>query len=132
MDNLTTLWWVPLAWAAGAALLWGVTWIVYLAGMAVLWSAGRFPPDSLTARLVVPVQRAGGVFSTALNWMVFTIVLLEWPKERYLSARLVRHVRAGSGWRWRIAMWAGRHWLDPFDPAGTHVGATHHGVTPNA
>lgn len=132
MFVLMNFWWVPLAWALGGLLLWCFTWTVYLSGMAILWSAGRFPPDSLTARLIVPVQYAAGYSSTALNWLVFPIILLELPKERYLSTRLARHVRTGSGWRYRIAAWLGRHWLDPFDPNGTHVGASHHGATSNA
>lgn len=100
-------------------LLWSATWIVYLANMAVLWSEDRLHGGA--ARLAAWVPRLAAVMSTSLNWLVFTVLLLELPRERYLSARLMRHKRQGRGWRQRFADWMGRVWLDPFDPAGHHI-----------
>lgn len=124
MGQILNFWWIPLVWVIGAAVLWVATWIVYLANMAVLWAGAR--PVGTAARLAAWVPRLAAVMSTSMNWAVFTVILLEWPRERFLSTRLARHVRTGHGWRWRVACQVGRVWLDPFDPAGTHVGASHH------
>ena len=115
---------VVLGYVVFSAALWAITWVVYLAGMGIV----RAEPVlyGLPAKLVKPVQWLAGFLSTALNWLVFTTVLLELPKERFLSTRLARHVRTGAGWRHQVAMWMGRNWLDPFDPNGTHIGASNH------
>ena len=111
LDN----WWVPLAYAAGAVLLWGATWLVYLANMAVLHAGAKATWPTKMVLWAAPVM------STLLNWLVFTLLLLEIPRECFLSARLARHFRRGKGWRQRLAGWMGRVWLDPFDPAGYHI-----------
>lgn len=121
MQTILDFWWAPLLYVVFGFGLWCFTWLLYLAGMAIQWSASRLSPGSLTARLVVPVQYAAGYSSTALNWTVFTVLLLEWPKEAFLSTRLARHKRQGHGWRQRFADFLGRTWLDPFDPTGHHI-----------
>jgi len=103
------------ACAGLAALLWGATWLVYLANMAVLHAGERATAPARAVVWLAPVM------STALNWLVFTVLLLEIPKEKFLSTRLARHKRTGHGWRQRFADWMGRVWLDPYDPAGHHI-----------
>lgn len=119
MTALTSLWWVIPAYIVFSLLLWGVTWILYLAGMSIVRSQPVLYGTS--AKLVVPVQYLCGWSSTALNWLVFTVLLLEIPKEQHLSTRLMRHKRYGQGWRQRLATWMGDVWLDPFDPSGHHI-----------
>ena len=115
---------LPVFWVVTTALLWGFTWLVYLAGMAV--TAADHKLTGTSRKLAGAVGHLAGWTSTALNWWSFTVILLELPSERFLSTRLARHVRAGAGWRYRIAYKLGKTWLDPFDPSGTHIGATHH------
>lgn len=103
-----------------AVTLWTITWLFYLAGMGLAWSAHQ-PRDKAIEKPVFIVQYTAGVLSTLLNWSVFTFVLLEIPKERFLSSRLLRHYRHGKGWRQKLAGWMGRVWLDPFDPTGKHI-----------
>jgi hypothetical protein len=40
--------------------------------------------------------------------------------EGFVTHRLRTYIRAGSGWRWRIADVLCRRMLDPFDPTGSH------------
>lgn len=104
-----------------AVLLWGFTWLVYLAGMATIHAEPRLVDNFGARRVANVVARAGPIMSTSLNWLVFTFILLEFPKEYYLSARLSRHYRHGKGWRQKLSAWMGRIWLDPFDPSGKHI-----------
>lgn len=103
-----------------SALLWAATWVVYLADCATRWAAPLIkgtPSD----RLANVIHKLAAFMSTSLNWLVFTVILLELPKEQMLSTRLARHKRQGKGWRQRLAGRLGDVWLDPFDPNGYHI-----------
>lgn len=113
------IWLVPL-YVLFSAALWSATWVVYLADCATRWAAPLIkgtPSD----KLANVVHNLAAFMSTSLNWLVFTVVLLELPKERFLSTRLARHKRQGRGWRQRLATKLGDTWLDPFDKTGHHI-----------
>ena len=113
--------WVVGGWLVFSVVLWGFTWLVYLAGMATVYSEARLVDNPGARKLANRLAVIGPITSTALNWFTFTFVLLEFPKEKFLSARLSRHFRHGKGWRQKLAAYMGRTWLDPFDPSGTHI-----------
>ena len=100
------------------ACLFFLTWVVYLATMNLVRNR-----ESMTG---LPLMTGWAVFcfgvalSTTMNWLVFTFLLLEFPREFTLSARLSRHLKAG-GWRGRQAALIAEAWLDRFDPSGKHV-----------
>lgn len=108
-----------VGYAAFSALLWAATWIVYLADCATRWAEPLL--HGTPAKLVKPVHLLATFMSTTLNWLVFTVILLEFPRERLLSTRLSRHKRQGSGWRQRLAVRLEDTWLGPFDPRGFHI-----------
>lgn len=99
-------------------VLWFITWIAYLATMSLVRAKDALMPSIF--RLGMGVFYVSLVLSTTLNWLVFTFLLLELPREFTLSARLSRHLKAG-GWRGRQAGLIGARWLDPFDPSGKHI-----------
>ena len=103
-----------------SALLWAATWIVYLADCATHWAAKR-TKGTPSDKLANVIHKLAAFMSTSLNWLVFTAILLELPKEKMLSTRLARHKRQGKGWRQRLANRLGAVWLDPFDPNGYHI-----------
>lgn len=111
--------WILPAYLAYAASLWCITWVLYLAGMGIM--AAQPVLYGTPAKLVVPVQHLAGYSSTLLNWTVFTVVLAEVPQEKFLSARLMRHKRHGSGWRQTVATKLMDTWLSPFDLSGGHT-----------
>jgi hypothetical protein len=113
------IWLVPLYVLFGAAL-WGATWVVYLADCAARWAAPLIK-GTPSEKLANVVHKLAAFMSTSLNWLVFTVILLELPKEQLLSTRLARHKRQGKGWRQRLAGRLGDVWLDPFDPNGYHI-----------
>lgn len=116
LNVLMQFWWIIPAYIVFGIVLWAITWLTYLSG----WTIMRAGPNAVgwQAKLV---QKLGPIMSTSLNWFVFTIILLEFPKETFLSARLARHFRRGHGWRQKVAGWMGRNWLDPYNPAGFHI-----------
>ena len=103
-----------------SVLLWAATWIVYLADCATQWAAKR-TKGTTSEKLARYINKIAIVMSTLLNVLVFTVILLELPKEPLLSTRLSRHKRQGKGWRQKLATYLGRIWLDPFDPSGEHI-----------
>lgn len=113
------IWLVPSYILFGAAL-WGFTWVVYLADCATRWAAPLIK-DTPSEKLANVIHKLAAFMSTSLNWLVFTVILLELPKEQMLSTRLARHKRQGKGWRQRLAGRLGDVWLDPFDPNGYHI-----------
>ena len=54
------------------------------------------------------------------NFTIATIVMLETPRELFVTQRLARHIKDGSGWRHAIAAWVCKQLLDPLDPTGHH------------
>ena len=103
-----------------SVLLWAATWVAYLADCATRWAAPLIKGTS-SEKLANVVHKLAAFMSTSLNWLVFTVILLELPKERMLSTRLARHKRQGKGWRQRLANRLGAVWLDLFDPNGYHI-----------
>jgi len=51
---------------------------------------------------------------------ICTPLLLEFPRETTVTARLKRHAKE-QGWRGAVARWVATHLLDAFDPDGRHI-----------
>ena len=58
-------------------------------------------------------------FYVALNLTVGTLLFLELPRSQQFTARCQRHLKDDT-WRGAQARWWCHHFLDPYDPAGTH------------
>lgn len=98
-----------------------VLWILYLATMNLVRArdAGTL---SRTAYVIgFPCYLIGIVLDILLNWSLMTVLLIEWPQETTITARLRRHFATGSGWRYHVAVWFGDVLLNPFDPSGAHI-----------
>ena len=106
-------------------LLWAVfacygLWVFYLAVMNLkrVHDIGGLTPWA--ARLGYPVLWLGYVLDALVNWFVVTVLLLEFPKETTVTARLKRHNRESTGWRKSVVAFL-EPLLDPFDPSGDHI-----------
>lgn len=113
------LWWIPIAFC-----LIYVLWIHYLAVMSLSRAkkAGLLSRTALS--LGLPVLWIGLVLDFIANTMIFTIILLELPREMTVSHRITRHIVHGAGWRQSACLAIAASLLDAFDPAGKHrVGA---------
>lgn len=97
-----------------------VTWIFYLAVMALIRARdeGKLSPVALW--LGYPVVAVGLAFDFVLHVVVGTVVFLEPPREWLLTQRLSRLIRTDRGWRGNLAVWVCLNLLDTFDPAGRH------------
>lgn len=49
------------------------------------------------------------------NWTLFSILLLEFPRELTVTARLRRIIRTEGGWRLKVALFIEEHFIDPYD-----------------
>ena len=108
---------IYIAWAVLACY---ALWIFYIAvmGLKRVRDSGGLSPWAL--RFGYPVLFIGYVLDVLVNWFVVTILLLEFPKETTVTARLKRHNRESTGWRLPIVKFF-EPLLDPFDPDGDHI-----------
>jgi len=51
--------------------------------------------------------------------LLWSVILLDFPRELILSSKLKR-LKAAGGWRGTIAAWTCQHILNPFDRDGHH------------
>ena len=95
-------------------------WVFYLAVMNLkrVRDAGKLSPWAL--RFGYPVLLIGYVLDVLVNWFVVTLLLLEFPQETTVTARLKRHNKDSDGWRKAVVQFF-EPLLDPFDPDGNHV-----------
>ena len=106
-------------------VLWAVLacyglWVFYLAVMNLkrVRDAGKLSPWAL--RFGYAVLLIGYVLDVLVNWFVVTLLLLEFPQETTVTARLKRHNRDSDGWRKAVVLFF-EPLLDPFDPSGNHI-----------
>lgn len=97
-----------------------VLWVFYLAVMNLKRAkdAGTLRP--VARYLGAPVLLLGVLVDFLVNVVVFTVLLLELPRETLVTSRLKRHMAHGHGWRSRVARWFCAELLDTFDPSGCH------------
>lgn len=108
-----------------AYLLWAVLacyglWVFYLAVMGLKRARDTVGLSVWAARFGYPVLFVGLLLDVTVNWFVVTLLLLEWPQEATVTARLKRHNRESTGWRLSVVKFF-EPLLDPFDPSGDHV-----------
>ena len=106
-------------------LLWAVLacyglWVLYICVMSLkrVRNEGKLSPWAL--RFGYPVLFIGLVLDIMVNWLVVTILLLEFPQETTVTARLKRHNRESTDWRLAVVKFF-EPLLDPFDPDGNHI-----------
>ncbi len=97
-----------------------VLWILYLAVMNLKRVKDAQGLHPVVRALGTPVLYIGWVLDTLLNWFVLTVILLEFPKETTITARLKRHNKYSTGFRKKVAE-KFEVLVDAFDPSGDHI-----------
>lgn len=95
-------------------------WIFYLAVMNLSRVQRQGKLVKLAYVFGMPVLIIGLILDFLTNVIVMTPLLLEFPKETTVTARLKRHNATSTGWRKKVAVWF-EPLLDPFDPTGNHI-----------
>jgi hypothetical protein len=95
-------------------------WIFYLAVMNLKRAKDAGLLTKTAMALGYPVLIVGYVLDFWVNITVMTFLLMEFPRETTVTARLKRHNNQSSGWRKSVALWA-EPLLDPYDPSGNHI-----------
>ena len=96
-------------------------WIFYLAVMNLVRARDAGKLTRVAYCLGLPIFIVGLALDVALNWVVLSAILLEWPRETTMTARLRRHFQTPGTWRYSVAVWFGVNLLDAFDPSGMHI-----------
>ena len=95
-------------------------WVFYIAVMGLKRVRDTVGLSPWALRFGYPVLIVGYVLDVLVNWFVFTVLILEIPKELTVSSRLKRHNQESTGWRLKIVKFF-EPLLDPFDPSGNHI-----------
>ena len=95
-------------------------WVFYIAVMGLKRVRDTVGLSPWALRFGYPILIVGYVLDVLVNWFVFTVVMLEIPKELTVSSRLKRHNQESTGWRLAVVKFF-EPLLDPFDPSGNHV-----------
>lgn len=96
-----------------------LTWVFFLAVMMLRQARDAKKIPGATMPVAYLVLGMGLVIDWFLN-MLATVLFVELPAEWLLTGRLSRHIRAGAGWRYRVARWFCDGYLNPFDPGHCH------------
>lgn len=67
-----------------------------------------------------PYYAIGLIVDIVANLTVFSVLMLELPRELLVTSRLKRHRESGTGWRHDFALFICENLLDPLDPTGEH------------
>lgn len=106
-------------WILSGILLVYVTWFFYQG----LMNLSRQRKDGTLTKtneiLAMPWLAFGYLLDFLSNVLVFTVILLEFPREFLVTHRLSRH-KALGGWRGKVSEWLCREMLDAGDPSGCH------------
>lgn len=111
-----------IPWGPRIALLLFLLWVFFLAAMNLLrvHRAGKLGRVALA--LGILVIAIGYTLDVLANLVVFSVLLLEWPRwgEWTVTDRLQRH-HGDKTWRAKVAQWFETELLGEFDPDGSHV-----------
>jgi hypothetical protein len=117
-----------IEWALIGALIYLATsaftlfrlWVFYLAVMSLQRLRDSSGLDKRNKALGSVALVIGYLLDAYVNIFVMSVLLLEFPRELTVTARLKRHNLSGKGWGKRVALWF-EPILDPHDPSGDHI-----------
>ena len=96
-------------------------WVFYLAVMALRRAKLSGTLSKTALWLGTPLLFIGLLLDFIANMTVFTVLMLDLPKETLVTYRLKRYAYGEDGWRKRFAQWFAHTLLDDFDPSGKHI-----------
>lgn len=95
-------------------------WTLYLAVMNLIRARKAGKLSRVAYALGLPLLALGGLLDVLVNLIVCTMIFLELPREFLMTTRLKRHIRSGTGWRFKVSKFICSKLLDQFDPSGCH------------
>lgn len=107
-----------IAWGFGAVY---ALWILFLAVMNLQRARDSGTLTGVAHALGLPVMYIGLALDFAVNFLVLSVLMAEFPREWLVTARLTRHAHDIDGWRKSMTLWIGANLLDAFDPSGKHI-----------
>lgn len=95
-------------------------WVFYLAVMNLRRARQAGLLNKTALAFGTPVLITGYALDLIVNTLLMTLLFWERPQELTVTRRLKRHIKTGTGWRLKLALWFVPI-LDPFDPSGKHI-----------
>lgn len=95
-------------------------WLFYLAVMNLKRASDNGGLSRPAMIFGAPIILIGFSIDVLVNLTVCTVLFVEIPQEKTVTARLTRHKFHSTGWRQAIAAWVCVNLLDKFDPSGCH------------
>lgn len=116
LDHITTALHIAAVTAGGLWGFWGL--YVLVMGLYRAKLQGRLTREAYV--MGWPYYAIGLAVDLLANLTIFSLLMLELPREWLVTSRLKRHIAAGSGWRHDFAAYLCDNLLDPLDPKGEH------------
>lgn len=96
-----------------------LTWLYYLAVMSLKQARDENKLSHASSVVGQCILYPGLLLDFLCNVFVFSVILMELPKEYLVTSRLSRWSKQHN-WRGKIARWFCINLLDGFDPSGCH------------
>jgi hypothetical protein len=101
----------------GLYLLFGITWIFYLAMMHLKHNKDKMTLTIKVATTPIIILFVGVYIM--LNVILGSFLFWEWPKTLQFTSRCQRHIaKNDDSWRYKQAIWWCKNFLDPFEEGG--------------
>lgn len=95
-------------------------WVLFLAIMNLARAKDNGTLPRFCLFLGYPLLALGLFLDVVVNFFVFSLITLDFPRELLTTAHLDRLIAAGPGWRQTVALFICQNMLDVFDPHGPH------------
>jgi len=97
-----------------------VCWVIFVAimGLSKAKIAGTLKKPALV--LGYPLLFVGLVLDALLNWLIFSVIVLDFPTQLLTTSHLNDCIAGKSPWRKAVALWICQNLLDSFDPHAPH------------
>lgn len=93
-------------------------WFFYLAIMSIY--RGKETASTFARYLGYPIFLIGYVLDVLINVTLFSLLVLDFPREWTITTHINRLAETDKGWRRVVGCWICRNLLDAFDPDGFH------------
>ena len=105
-----------LTWALISSLLFVMTFVFFVAIITMRNMRDNIYKLHWSVRWICYlILFIGLILDTAMNWIMLTVVFVEFPKEFLSTARVVRIKYDDTGWRQSVAIFFCKNFLTPFD-----------------
>jgi len=95
------------------------TYLFYLLFILTMATKAAWPTLALLPKvLLAPPAIVAVLMDVVFNLIPATVIFVDWPREWLFTQRLNRYEAKDTGWRYRVALWICKTFLNPFQQGG--------------